>query len=204
MRWLSRSRFARAHRSNASRSATACAVLETWRPYGHEQLGRRIRILWEGSEYRGRGRQTVWDGNATLSGNTFEACHPINLWNIDKTIRRVAPEQAGMASAHHRRLRRRRRDAGGRPRRQADPRHGAGAGRIERRRPRTRGPGTGHRGRHQAPDARLPAAGAQRNAYHEDSRATSSRNSAGEDALYVCITLEDGHLVWSSPIYLLR
>jgi hypothetical protein len=30
-----------------------------------------------------------------------------------------------------------------------------------------------------------------------------ARNQA-EDALYVCITLEDGHLVWSSPTYLLR
>jgi len=30
------------------------------------------------------------------------------------------------------------------------------------------------------------------------------RSAAGEDALFVCITLEDGHLVWSSPIYLLR
>ena len=25
-----------------------------------------------------------------------------------------------------------------------------------------------------------------------------------EDAIYICITLEDGHLVWSSPTYLLR
>jgi hypothetical protein len=29
------------------------------------------------------------------------------------------------------------------------------------------------------------------------------RSQAGEDALYVCVTLEDGHLAWSSPIYLL-
>jgi hypothetical protein len=25
-----------------------------------------------------------------------------------------------------------------------------------------------------------------------------------EDAIYICITLEDGNLVWSSPTYLLR
>ena len=31
-----------------------------------------------------------------------------------------------------------------------------------------------------------------------------ARNVTGEDALYVCITLEDGHLVWSSPTYILR
>jgi len=27
---------------------------------------------------------------------------------------------------------------------------------------------------------------------------------AGDNALYVCATQEDGHLIWSSPIYLLR
>ena len=44
-------------------------VLETWRPYEAAQLGRRLRIIWEGSEYRGRGRQSVWDGSAPLDGN---------------------------------------------------------------------------------------------------------------------------------------
>ena len=29
-----------------------------------------------------------------------------------------------------------------------------------------------------------------------------SRNAAGEDALYVCVTLEDGHMAWSSPVWL--
>ena len=28
--------------------------------------------------------------------------------------------------------------------------------------------------------------------------------SAGDNALYVCLTQEDGHLVWSSPIYIFR
>jgi hypothetical protein len=27
---------------------------------------------------------------------------------------------------------------------------------------------------------------------------------AGDNALYVCLTQEDGHLVWSSPIYIFR
>ena len=44
-------------------------VLETWRPYDEAALGRRIRVIWEGSEYRGRGRQTIWDGGCTLDGN---------------------------------------------------------------------------------------------------------------------------------------
>jgi hypothetical protein len=28
--------------------------------------------------------------------------------------------------------------------------------------------------------------------------------STGDNALYVCLTQEDGHLVWSSPIYVFR
>jgi len=27
---------------------------------------------------------------------------------------------------------------------------------------------------------------------------------ASDNALYVCVTQEDGHLIWSSPIYLFR
>jgi hypothetical protein len=28
--------------------------------------------------------------------------------------------------------------------------------------------------------------------------------TTGDNALYVCLTQEDGHLVWSSPIYVFR
>ena len=68
-------------------------VLETVRPYAAGELGRRIRVLWEGSEYRGRGRHTVWDGGATLRGNTIERIAPINMWNLDKQVELVAPDR---------------------------------------------------------------------------------------------------------------
>ena len=68
-------------------------VLETVRPYGPDELGRRIRVLWEGSEYRGRGRQTIWDGSAKLEGNGFERLAPINFYNLDKTLERTAPDR---------------------------------------------------------------------------------------------------------------
>ena len=53
-------------------------TLEVYRPYEEADLGRRIRILWEGSEYRGRGRETIWDGHAELSGNFFKKLSPVN------------------------------------------------------------------------------------------------------------------------------
>ena len=31
-----------------------------------------------------------------------------------------------------------------------------------------------------------------------------ARGAVAEDALYVCITLADGHRIWSSPTYLMR
>ncbi len=66
-------------------------TIEVFRPYDEQSLGRRIRVLWEGSEYRGRGRETVWDGDAQLIGNEFEQATPINRYNLDKRF-----EQTGL------------------------------------------------------------------------------------------------------------
>jgi len=59
-------------------------TLEVFRPYGESDLGSRIRVLWEGSEYRGRGRETIWDGYAEISENSFESVEAINRYNLDK------------------------------------------------------------------------------------------------------------------------
>ena len=66
-------------------------TVEIFRPYEEADLGRRIRVLWEGSEYRGRGRETVWDGHVELQGNTFERCTPINRYNLDKRFDQTGP-----------------------------------------------------------------------------------------------------------------
>ena len=59
-------------------------TLETVRPYTDADLGCRIRVIWEGSEYRGRGRETIWDGHAELSGNKFNKVSSISRFNLDK------------------------------------------------------------------------------------------------------------------------
>lgn len=64
-------------------------LLETVRPYGPDELGNRIRVIWEGAEYRGRFRQVIWDGSATLSENRILDAAPINFFNRDKTLDRV-------------------------------------------------------------------------------------------------------------------
>jgi Protein of unknown function (DUF3604) len=178
-------------------------VLETWRPYTQEQLGRRIRIIWEGSEYRGRGRQSVWDGSATLTGNGFESYSSINLWNIDKPLRSPQPNRLEWSALTTGGF-------GGADVMLTDPR----AGTLWLDTPLVQAEiavaaigmedlvlATGGGIKRQMRIFRLPE--------HNDSRSVRlsrriRRNIAGEDALYICITLEDGHLVWSSPTYILR
>ncbi len=63
--------------------------IETIRPYRKEELGNRIRVVWEGAEYRGRFRQVIWDGSAQLSDNKIVDASPINFFNRDKTLDRV-------------------------------------------------------------------------------------------------------------------
>lgn len=66
-------------------------LIETIRPYAKEDLGSRIRVVWEGAEYRGRFRQVIWDGSAFLSENEIISASPINFFNKDKTLNQPSP-----------------------------------------------------------------------------------------------------------------
>jgi hypothetical protein len=59
-------------------------LLETFRPYCAHDLGSRIRVLWSGAEYRGRGRNTDWVGRAQFDGVTISDFATINQWNPDQ------------------------------------------------------------------------------------------------------------------------
>jgi hypothetical protein len=63
-------------------------IVNVYRPYRAEQLGRRIRVIWSGAEYRGRFRMTAWDGRATLHGNAFERADAVNFFNPDRPLQR--------------------------------------------------------------------------------------------------------------------
>ena len=177
-------------------------VLETWRPYDEAVLGRRIRVIWEGSEYRGRGRQTIWDGACTLHRNQFERTAPINLWNLDKKLTQTAPGALTWEALTTGGF-------GGFDAWLSDARSGTlhidtalvkcevavaeiglndlvfEAGGIRRR----------------LRVFRLP----DENPHH---RLRLSRRiplkSSGDNAFYICLTQENGHLAWSSPIYVFR
>ena len=54
---------------------------ETIRPYAPGDLGARYRLVYEGAEYRGRARTTVWDGHLEISGNRILKAGQINISN---------------------------------------------------------------------------------------------------------------------------
>ncbi len=64
--------------------------VSTHRPYTKDELGNRIRVIWEGAEYRGRFRQVIWDGEAEFSGNRVTKASGINFFNEDKTLDRTS------------------------------------------------------------------------------------------------------------------
>jgi hypothetical protein len=64
------------------------SVVATFRPHIADPASRRVRITWEGAEYRGRGRQTNWDGGATVAGNTIARATAINFINPEKKFSR--------------------------------------------------------------------------------------------------------------------
>ena len=66
--------------------------LETVRPYAAQDLGSRVRLVYEGAEYRGRARTTTWDGMLSLEGNSILRASVINNWNLDRGIVQQAPQ----------------------------------------------------------------------------------------------------------------
>lgn len=177
-------------------------LLETFRPFAEQDLGRRIRLIWEGSEYRGRGRQTIWDGGATLSGNEIGRIRPINMWNLDKKIEQIGPRELKWSALSTGNF-------GGFDAWLADPK--AGTLKIDTALVKTEikvaaigyndlvfeNGGIKRRIRvFRLPDENLH----QRVKIERRVKLTDAR----DNALYVCLTQEDGNLMWSSPIYIFR
>jgi hypothetical protein len=177
-------------------------TLETVRPFAKAELGSRIRVIWEGSEYRGRGRQTVWDGEARLTGNGFARVAPVNFHNLDKKLTR---HDAGRVSWQALTTG----GFGGFDAWLDDADSGTLA--IDTALVKAEIPvasiglddlvfategGISRRIR----VFRLPDENTSRHVKLER-RIKPTRGR--DDALYVCVTQEDGHLIWSSPIYVI-
>ncbi len=175
-------------------------TIEIFRPYAKTELGRRIRVIWEGAEYRGRGRMTSWDGHLEFSGNAIESFKPINFWHLEKELRRAGANRLEWESVTTGNF------AGAEITLDA-----AGAGTLTISTPHVNASlavqdigyedtsyeagGLGRRIRvFRLPDANPHLACA----FERDVPIAPQ----GDTPVYVRVTLENGHQAWSSPIYL--
>jgi hypothetical protein len=71
-------------------------VVQSARPFAPADLGRRVRARWQGAEYRGRGRETVWQGKLSVTGNRVARFAPVNFLNPERKVEEV---NAGAALA---------------------------------------------------------------------------------------------------------
>lgn len=69
-------------------------LIETFRPYVAADLGRGVRLVYTGAEYRGRARTTTWDGQVRLDGPHLSAARVFNNWNLDRGI--VRQDERGL------------------------------------------------------------------------------------------------------------
>ena len=66
-------------------------VVQTARPFTANDLGKRVRVLWQGAEYRGRGRETIWQGKLTVAGNRIARFAPVNFLNPERRVQETTP-----------------------------------------------------------------------------------------------------------------
>ena len=177
-------------------------VLEIVRPYGPEDLGARVRVVYQGAEYRGRARTTTWDGGLAIEGNAILRTAVFNNWNLDRGIQRqnasglawkavttgnhggidiwLRDGIAGRISFETKHVR------GGRDIASLGlERHIFSAGGLERALKLYRLP-------EQMTEKRMTI------------RRTLKLRESGDTRLFVRVWQEDGHRAWSSPIYLFR
>jgi hypothetical protein len=165
-------------------------------------LGDRIRAVWQGAEYRGRARETVWDGTATLAGNRIRDARPFNFFNPDRRFERQGETGLTWQALTTGNF-------GGFDLWLAD----ATAGTIAIATPlvtetvRIADIGFG--------ETRFDAGGLGRALSLFRLPETLERRTMtltrpltlapqGDNPVYVRVTLEDGHVAWSSPIYIFR
>jgi len=176
--------------------------IETVRPYTAGDLGSRVRLVYEGAEYRGRARTTTWDGSLAIDGNRILRSAVINNWNLDRGVQHQDAASLAWKAV-------------------TTGNYGAidlwleqpGAGRLSFKTAPVSG---------EAPIAEIgvspqvfEAGGLERAVRLQRLPDVMTKcrmvlrrrlpvRPAGDTRLYVRIQQEDGHRIWSSPIYLFR
>jgi hypothetical protein len=177
-------------------------LIETVRPYAAADLGARVRLVYEGAEYRGRARTTTWDGSLVIEGNRIARTAVINNWNLDRGIQKQDATSLTWKAV-------------------TTGNYGAidlwleagAAGRLAFK----TAPVSGEAAIAElGVEPRIFAAGGLERAVRlqrlpetmRETRLSLKRRlkvqAKGDTRLYVRVQQEDGHRMWSSPIYLFR
>jgi hypothetical protein len=177
-------------------------LIETVRPYTERELGNRVRLVYEGAECRGRARTTTWDGRLTIAGNRILRTSVINNWNLDRGIQRQDERSVDWTAVTTGNF-------GAIDLWLAEPE----AGRIAfETAPVSGGAALGELGI----EPRVYAAGGLERAVRlqrlpdtlRERRVVVKRRvrlrATGDTRLSVRVQQEDGHRMWSSPIYIFR
>ena len=179
-------------------------VLKTVRGYDSGDLGQRVRVLWSGAEYRGRGRETNWVGEVTFGGRQIARMQKINAWNHERRLEQVGSAQVafdtittGNFSGFDAWLAGSNGDGG---RLEINANHVKGGIELDQLGIEDQVFEAGGL-RRRITAFRLPD-----NNPHQQLEATLdvSLNAQGDNPLWVCVTTEDGFQAWSSPIYLFK
>lgn len=178
------------------------SVLATIRTYSDEDLGDRIRLCVAGAEYRGRGRLVNWNGRALFDSARLNGLTAINMLNPESVLEARGSQSVIWQSVTTGNFM-------GFDASLVDSRQGTlaittnqgdltvdladigltptvmEAGGLEKRLTVQRLP-DGELAREVETELRVPV------------------RETGDTPLWVCVTTEDGHQAWSSPIYLFR
>ena len=177
-------------------------LVETVRPYGRDDLGARVRLLYQGAEYRGRARTTTWDGGLALEGNEIVRAAVVNNWNLDRGLQRQNPHGLAWKAVTT-----------------------GNFGAIDMWLARGTAGRLSFETRHARGSRDVSALGLERHVfsaggleravelYRLPERLTETHMSivrriplrgVGDTRLLVRVTQEDGHRAWSSPIYMFK
>lgn len=178
---------------------TAQGAVKTFFNEGEDDLGARIKITWSGARVRGRDRMVCWDGRLKVIGNSILDTQGINFWNSEAQPRSIGGNgvewgsvtTGGVAGLI---LRLRRPNAGRLEIETAQGRVSVDLKEIERS-GRTWDYGGVAR---QLKVARLPdkpLLSTMRVSHRME------KLKKGDNPIYMHVVQEDGHMAWTSPVY---
>ncbi|TMU18101.1 DUF3604 domain-containing protein [Halomonas sp. ATBC28] len=177
------------------------STVALWRGYKDKNLGNRLRLMWSGAEYRGRGRNTRWQGRILINGGCIERFSPVNRLNPEQTLEQVGSKSVIFntittgnrmgcdiwleeesseveVTTNHGELSLTLKEMDGKP-------VVMSAGGLERK----------------LIAQRLPAGGLATSAHFQKE---IEIEEDGDTSVWLCVNLEDGNQAWTSPIYLFQ